>query len=568
MYRSSSDFGALPRDYGYRPSELSEYKLWYSAVLDLIERLILTEEILIEELRDLLGQSFGGLWLRACVTARLESIARKLTVQRFWRSGWVAARQAIQRDQEWMRPEDYAKLCKLEDDLKPLNLADSVRGLVLGSRYDHHKDENLEHCVFELGKTVAENLVSLEQLAPELVGRGHGTFQFGRGLAIGSMQPSDAWSILVESLRQLPAYQRYGGVLDGFVTGLRECNPDLADELMDKALEHPELQPFVPGFCATDFITPRDVARLKKAAAAGSVPARAFERLAGGSILRSIQAPDLKELALLVAELPDGYGPALTLLSQRFVLDCDDHAPHEHELVEAGRQLMSSPEFANPSNSLDDYLGEIVTVCAAAPEASSLAADCAIRISAAAFQRGSSAYSGRFTALLKRQPSSVLDALFTGSDRDRQTALALFEDMGGSRTNRADAIPTADLMIWCRHDPEERFLLAARIVTFARHADGNDGPEWTEVAKQLIASSTDPCGVIKVFVERFEPRSWSGSEAAVVESNARLLDDAELAGNANLKSCLQEARSALAKTINRMRANELNRDRDWHEPFE
>ncbi|AWN38710.1 hypothetical protein [Methylobacterium radiodurans] len=167
-------------------------------------------------------------------------------------------------------------------------------------------------------------------------------------------------------------------------------------------------------------------------------------------------------------------------------------------------------------------------------------------------------------ALLAVQPKAVLDALFEGDDQQQRAGIGVFDH----RSNPADEISCEDLIAWCDQDRERRYPLAASFVTFAHRTEESGPKVWSEQAKALLAYAPDPRSVLVVFVERFRPTRWSGSRAAVMEANARLLDSLETDVSASLMPIAIDAKAQLAREVTREREWETARDRERDERFE
>jgi hypothetical protein len=128
------EFGARSRDYGHHPRNNEDVTWWYGAALALIGRLALTEGVLKPALRDLLARNFRGLWTSARMHDELENLSRRFAADGFWREGWAACRQTMRFDRDRLTPEATLRLSALEADLKPSNLSEQVRAMVLGER--------------------------------------------------------------------------------------------------------------------------------------------------------------------------------------------------------------------------------------------------------------------------------------------------------------------------------------------------------------------------------------------------------------------------------------------------
>lgn len=124
------------------------------------------------------------------------------------------------------------------------------------------------------------------------------------------------------------------------------------------------------------------------------------------------------------------------------------------------------------------------------------------------------------------------------------------------------------LVAWCEGDREHRYFLSASIITFARRPEASGPLVWSEQAKALLASAPDPRSVLAVFIERFQPMTWSGSRAALIESNAQLLDSLESHVPSDVIPFVTEAKAQLAHDIAQERQWETRQDRARDERFE
>jgi hypothetical protein len=84
----------------------------------------------------------------------------------------------------------------------------------------------------------------------------------------------------------------------------------------------------------------------------------------------------------------------------------------------------------------------------------------------------------------------------------------------------------------------------------------------------LIESAPEPVAVLRAFVARFAPRSWSGSRAAIIESNAQLLTILEDSGRANLAYVARQERERLLSEAREQRRQESEWSRRENERFE
>jgi hypothetical protein len=576
------DFGARSRDHGYRPRDDKDVAEWYGAALALIERLTLLESPLTSDLSELLARKFRGLWSVLVVQDELDRLMRKLATDRFWREGWGACRETIYYDKTRLSPGSLLRLAALEIELRPSNLEDHVRAAILGdSGYevglggDELEDDAVDEfersglIARQLGMAVVADDVVFTSVLPDLLSGGSGVWDFGRGLADGSEDRRATWQRLVAGLGHVVPEKRDVSVLRGFLAQLWEQDRGMAQEVLDAALDVPILATFVPVLHSAVQFDARGVERLKRALSSDQAPVWMYRNLAFGRATDGLAGADLRDLIVTIADKPNGLKVALEILHMRFHSDNAAGREHERELLEAGREFLLRVCFQR-SDHRDDYqVAGIARVSFAALEAAPLAADVAVRLrqSVAAYQTSPFDHDHLLKALLTVQPISVLDALFAGDDSERQAGIRVFDHDNG-RFNPADEISCETLVVLSDQDSSIRYPIAASIITFARHS-GDGGPlAWSEQAKALLDCASDPCGVVAVFVERFRPMSWSGSRAALMEANARLLDSLEVGSRPDLAQFVSMAKNKIGQEIARERQRETAYDRARDERFE
>lgn len=582
----SFEFGARSRDYGYRPRSYADVAQWYGAALALIERLVFAEGVLQQELRDLLAQNFRGLWSRTYFYDELERLFRRIGTDGFWREGWAACRQTKRFDQERLTAEGSSRLSTLEAEMRPSNLLERVRAMVLGDRsgwfdlVDMDIDGDIasecaqpEQIVRELAATVASDAAVFAELLQDLLLGGNGVWAFGRGLAAASQNGREMWAKLVEGLGQLPSEQRDVQMLRGFLAELWDKDRELAQSLLDTVPDQPTLAVFLPLLQSAVQIDARGVQRLKQAVGSGEAPIWMYRNLAIVGMTDDLAGSDLKDLLLSIADQPDGVDVAVEILHTR--LRCDNSAKREHEpeLLEAGRGLLRGVRFAKGNRHSDYVFAGVARASLSNTGAGPIAAEVTRRLRRAVARYETYAFDNYdlLRALLSTHPATVLDALFEGDERDQRSGVELFNDfhdLHHHRANPADEISCEELIAWCDRDHEKRYPLVASIVTFARRADESGPRVWSEQAKVLLASAPDPAGVLGVFIERFRPSSWSGSRAALMEANAHLLDALEAEVSGELVSFVTETKARLAQEIALERRRETEWDRHQDERFE
>lgn len=585
-YFSSShrfEFGARSRDYGYQPRSDADLIRWYGAALTLIERLALTDGVLKSELRDLVARNFRGLWILAQIHGEIERLSRRFAADGFWREGWAACRQTMQFNRDRLTPEAASRLSDLEAELRPSNLQERVRAIVLGDRsgtldledMDVDGDlmsasERLEAIARELGASVATDDTVFAELLPDLLRGGNRAWAFGRGLASASPDLCATWATLVEGLQQITPGQRNVQVFRGFLAEVWEQDRAVMQSLLDSALDQPALLAFFPILHSVVELDENGVDRLKRALSTGQVPIWEYRNLAIGRTTDHLSGDVLKGFLLHIADHPDGFDVALEILSMRMFSDRSTQRKHEHGLLEAGQELLRRVTFRKDNQHRDNELAGLVRVCLTEQDTGPIAAEVAVRLRQAVVTYATYSFDNTdlLKALLEVQPAAVLNALFAGDEKDQQAGFGVFNHLGDHQDNPADTISCEALIAWCEGDRGRRYPLAASVITFARRPEASGPQVWSEQAMALLASTPDPRSVLTVLLARFRPMHWSGSRAALMEANAQLLDHLESYVPSDVMPFITETKIELAREVASERQWETEKDRARDERFE
>lgn len=575
------DFGARSRDYGFYPDSADKLTGWYSAVLTLIARLASTDGWLKHEMRNALARNFSGLWVRAGLYDQVENLSRTFAADEFWREGWFACKQTLRFHSSSLRPDLSARLSRLETELRPSSIIEQVKAIALSNQsaaFDLEEaeasnddfaraSERLQAKARDLGELVVADDALFEQLIPDMLRGGARAWAFGQGLA-AAPEVLTTWERLVDGLGQLPLEQRDVQVLRGFLAAVWERDRHLAQDLLDAALDTANLIPLFPLLQTAVEIDTRGVIRLERALQA-QVPILAFQYLTFGRVTDHMPAGPFKKLLLLIADQPDGFDVALEILDMRFYSDSSDKRGHEPELLLAGQELLRRISFCISNPSKTYHLASVMRACLTASDSGPIAADVAVQLRQAIANYEAHSFENQelLAALLEVQPVAVLDALFSGSEEDRRAGVRVFDDAVCHQGNPVDSIPCDTLIAWCSIDAKVRYPLAAAVITFNRHVETSAAHVWTEQAVALLVGAPNPEAVLATFIARFRPMSWSGSRAALMEANARLLD-----GIAPLIPALgplaTAAKAQFAQEVAREREFETARDQIRDERFE
>jgi hypothetical protein len=481
-----------------------------------------------------------------------------------------------------MLPDAAKSLAELEKTLRPEQLADKVRAIVLSGKAgrldldEADGDDDITTAmqrrailVRDLGGETAKDQTVFAELLPDLVASRGQLFDFGRGLAAGAEEPGVRWQEVVSAFGKVPQPKRNALLLGGFLSGLQDRDPTVAEAALDEAVKDETLGPLFPALQTSVPIDAAGVERLRQSIAHGLAQAEAFRVLAYGRSSDPIPPSDLKKLLLSIAALENGLDVAIDILHMRMFSDRDQKKNDTSELVEAGRLLLSRLEFGDDDDQADSRRESVVMACLNnADGAATAKAMCErLRTAVAADETHASYHEGLLRALLRSQPLACLDGLFGGNDDELEQGLGVISDLQLLDRNPMDASSADAVAQWCDVAPETRYAIAAAFITFSTTGE-NGGPEWSATALLLLEQAPNRVDFLKRIVERFWPMSWSGSRATIAEANTKLLDQLPSYADPALSQFITQEKTCLAKEIEAERRNETKHDKDSDERFE
>jgi hypothetical protein len=587
MPYATFEFGARSRDYGYQPKTGKEVGQWFEDVLSAAEPLALGDGPVTARVRKTIARKFRGLWTHGGRFDALERISKAIAGSEFWRDGWVAARQTRQYDGKTLSAESLQRLTQLEEFLRPKDIVNSVRGIVLGERggglelddFDDDEEEvttterlkRAALAVQELGKDVATDETAIATLVPELIDGSGRLGEFGHGLALGATSPRDMWNKLVAAvaLSEKPNLQ----VLGGFLSGLQTRDIALTNTLLDEAVDDASLGEWLPQLQASVTIDEAGVGRLRRALELGSAQVDRFFVLVYGEVCEPIFGPAFRDLMLAIGAKPDGNRVALEILSMRLHSDGTAKRKPLPETVEAGRLLLAQHQFSRRPNAADhdDYkLGVVAANCLIGPEGAPVAQQIWRELKAAVESYDAYAWEqdDLLRGLFKTQPVTMLDELVAGSDTDRRKSIEIIHETMRHSRHPLSVISDQTLLDWCDADPKVRYpFAAATALLFARPNDQTPH-EWQPIAKKLLERAPDPVAVFEAISPRLWPTSFSGPISSKFESRLELLGKLEIGSDPALVAAVIEARAQLATRIEEARRSELEEDRAESGRFE
>jgi hypothetical protein len=572
----SFEFGVRSRDYGYHPPTGQDVRDWFVAALKLAEPFALSEAPVVEGVRKAIASEFHGLWRNVNLADELERIARGIAAKGFWRDGWIAARQTRIYDGDGLPPELPQRLKILEEFLRPKDLVDKVRGVVLqGASLDLDDLDEVQDgdyaaaatraaaTIEALGRDVVADDDAFKKLLPELTEGEGRTVAFGRGIAAGAEKPHETWRVMVA---QLAATKNANvGLLCGFLEGLQSRDDTLVDALLDEALEDRTLAEWLPVLQGFVVIDEKGLTRLHRALDLGKAPINRFLVLAGGRTCDVIPGHQFKALLLAIGQKSGGIPVAMEILSMRLHSDRSDKKKSVPEVAEAGRELLAKYQFhrQNQRAAHEDYrLGVIVRASLAGEGGKSIVRRlCRDFLAAAArYDVHAFEYDDLMKALFQVHPADVLDELVAGSKKGQSNSIRIMYDLERFGRSPIAVVPDDIILHWCDCDPKVRCPFMAAIGQLFDKSNDGTPHKWTALTRKLLLKAPDKEAVFSEIINRLHPTSWSGSRATMLELHLRLLDELDVTDLPALACPLDRAKGILKSGVDAERRRETERD--------
>jgi len=558
-------------------------KHWFGQALNLVEELACSDKPVAPNVRAILAERFRGLWGAAAMYNELEHVFRRISEAEFWPAGWIAVRQTIHYDSSGFSPEVAARLSSLEADLRPKDLLQKVRSIVLSddliyigidSTVDGSTDvqrslEQVHAVAIELGRAVAADQNAFAALLPELVaGRSDQLWMFGRGLAEAARERRAVWNQLVAQLGATPKDKQNVQLFRGFLNALSISEPELVSALLDDSVESEALGPWYPVLQTSVGLDAIGVDRLIRSLEVRKAGIGLYRSLVMGGLTNQLSGTDFNRLLTRIAAEPEGVDIAIEILSMRI-----SFAPGQssaRELIDIGCELMRRLTFARRGQTDDYRLGIIAKHCLIGEKGAAAVREICENLKDAVSK--SQTYAFYHTDLLKilfsAQPLAALESLYGGDESEFRLGVRILEQAAQLHRTPFDAIPEADLLTWCDQKPDVRYPAIAAGVTLFRPSGEGGSLQWTPIARKLLGRAPDRVAVLRNFTDKFIPMAWTGSRIAIIESNARLLDDLAIYPDPALVDFITKERTRLADAIKVEQTTEFFMDQDRDRGFE
>ncbi|MCX0432769.1 hypothetical protein OD808_17990, partial [Aeromonas veronii] len=589
-------FGARPRNYGLHPSH-DELVQWRSAFIDVAVQLGTSGDPAIEvPARQIMGNTFRGMWSQIAIREKLIDAARKLHAHRPWGDGWKAVRTTIYFDHTERKNANNVEpipdnLAALEKELEPHDLISTILTYVLSkgqdywaldANFDHEKihkyDEarqRLEAKALQLGEEFAVSGHKLDELGPNLFSNGWmpNTYAFGRGLAKGGHDLRAGWQQLVEQLEPLSGVGINVAVFGGFIKEVDAFEPYLAQELLDFCAQHPVLRHSLVYLHPWGKFTEVDLERCMMLLDDPDIDPNIYEPILWRDEYASLPRARILELAMRLLSKPGGSDVVLEALSMR-LHDKDvmvDTLGPDFRQIGLRAAILNLPKDHNDPGGTRGYNMECVINAVLrfggndAEKQEWLDAIFTVVDRHYGYINSCESAIDTTAALM---PVEFLNRVFEGS-AEQQERRQFFVCHSGYRQSPLAKINVDQLITWCRaRNDTNVWVSIAWSISLWEPGEEAEGGDMSESALRLLEASSDPVVVLETFAERVTPSSYSGSRAEVMQSREKAIRKLVEHERADISTAAQRVSANLIQLIERQKERELREDMEHEQRFE
>ena len=543
-------FGARPRNYGYRPKNWDEQRDWYRRHLDTLKRLTLTSGQSADRARGVLRQRFRGLWNHGGVELELGDTLQELRAKTDWIEGWIAVKETIYFDAPKSSSASgsiWLQLESLERKLRPTTLVERARAYAMQDRSygldyleDNESDKErdlsdqmrtVEEITRGIGAELAEDRYALDTLLIELVSPGGNRISMiGEGLAENAKDPGELWHRVRCAAMSVPPEQRNLAVFNGYLVGLNRVSPDMCQQLLDELVEDELLGAIFPALQCAVGLDRNAYRRLRQSVDVGVSPTNSYCQLAYGESHAGLSDDELVQLLTHLGKRDDSDAVILMILGMRLFQRPETELPSTGVLMEYCREFICDFDFevgTRGKRQLDDHaLKEVASKCFRGGEVSEQAAREACNKVASLIGKGRLYVydTDQFLSVLARhQPQAFLDS-FLGRDHQQGKRLShfLLSDLRHSESPM-EAIPPQSIVEWCSKAPDTRWLTICRSMKLFRYNKQTRMYEWRRVFDDLVERACNLRSCLDEIYRSLEPMAWSGSRADIMANRLSLL---------------------------------------------
>ena len=583
-------FGARTRNWGWQPQTNSDVKFWYEGFIEVLKPCLESnEESIRNHSRSILSKYFRGLWSRADCSETLASLIRQQTAIEHWPEMWHSVKLTLHYDGKNHAPELLSLLQNLEKELAPSNFIEELENYIFSNTHalTEHGDKSyseryevISEKITKLGEIVATQPDTLEFLAPKLWSvNTDSIWLFGKGLAQGSQDKTEAFNYLVSLMLKQKLTVVYPELFAGFIKAVYTEDPEQAKQLQAQTLVIPELQQHFVYLLSTTPIDQWGANKLLEVANSGSLDACRFERIRSGRIHEALTDRDLTAILSAIIKLDNGIFSVIQILGMRFYPDKNSTYVPQECLKKFGRTTICSL-LSLDRDGISDYhkssLDRIVEQCLskASPQNDIVEIIDCLCEGLSDYRLFRPDVTKIISSLVNNFPELVLNRVFNGADRQDYLASRLFRDSFTRHVSYLNDIPTERLLRWCNHN-ESRIQTVAKFISaykpLPKEPAIGENPQsviLTEHALAILDAAHDKLSIANEIYEDTCPNTWSGSQADIIETRSKAFAKLSEHTVPEIRVFAKSKMAILEQTIRETRERENLRHAEREQRFE
>jgi hypothetical protein len=597
----SFEFGSRRRSFGYRPKTNVETWKWYETALDFSYELTQIERFQ-KPVREMLASRIGRLATLTNSPEKSFDLIRKIAAEGAWSGAWASIKRAIRQAQNNDQKALVKELLPMADYLAPNSLEEMIQTYVTTERWslldvaeveledetdkDGSKYERalqyVDEIATEIGSDLAQDDALMRNHLPAILKASNGRgWQVANGIAKSSDNVDSHWAMIRSVILSEEPEGNVGGFLGGFLQGLRERDSDKAERLMDDSLEDPIFNRHIVHmqFCLR--AEGRGIARIIAAAKNLEVPVWTFANLKCGRFSDDVDESDLLALCELLCAREDGTEVATDIFDMRLFSKRSDLSLVTNGERKIGRFLLGQIDFGARKKNRQHHrdLDRIAKATLRSDEDSDLAKELLTKLRSGlqSYAVYGWDYADLVLVIAEKFPLMFLDVMVGQNDQSPNERREVFRGMRDRKPCPLSVIDGETLVDWANDEPESRFKKIASIIRpWQSKEKGNDPSEanqasqleWTPDALVFLKAAPDPSVILDHFINSFEPSSWSGSRAQIIEARSSILTDLFEDENAELREQAKFHKNRLDGRLVEMKKREEESSRERDERFE
>lgn len=540
----SFDFGANPRDFGYRPKTNQDVADWYIRFIEYTAELIASNSQASSSAKKVLSKNLRSLWRVSSLRDLIERICVEISKSGMWSDGFEAINLILRFDSNSLNEDDIQRLKSISELLSPNSLLDDIDMYVLSEPwrfYDLEEiDDNgkiIEHGYkkgqeysFKLGIQLANRPPKeLEDILFKLLSHpsiSSNLFAFGKGYAEGIKNNSEALTIVVGALENLPEKEINLDFLRGQIYYLSKNNIELTNHFLDSLLIHPTLKQHFIRVQLSYPIDTESTTRIIQALQQHTCQVRDYYDLASGRRHEPIPDEILCEILDLIWHYDGGLKVAIDILSMRFHgLKQNQHYVVSDLLKEKSASLLASFDYSEEresSGGSDHSLTQIANVCFSAGinEEHALIVLEAIKAKVLTHIIGRYDFPEFMSTVIQLHPILALEVFIGKSSEIECQIRNAIKGRFDKKVSPFSKIDNKSTLNWCKNNGKDSYPVLASIIT--PYQSNEKSIKWTPLAIELLNSCPEPAKVLDKYLTSFSPNGWTGSRAKILESRLPL----------------------------------------------